>query len=126
MEHQHLVAAVPEESEGVEREVAVEQEIGDEDDQAPAAELVHDPPERRFGGGALPRLERRKRLDQLAPVAEPGARRQHRAHLVVERDEAGRVALAQQHQGERGDQPLGIGELGKDGLGVARSRPWSG
>ena len=56
---------------------------------------------------------------QLAPVAEARARRQHRADLVVERDEAGRVALAQQHQRERGDEALGVGELGQDGVGIA-------
>ena len=54
--------------------VAVEQEIGDEHDEAAPAELVHHPPERGLGRGALPGLERAERAEQLAPVAEPRAR----------------------------------------------------
>ena len=58
VEDEDLVAAVPEEAKRLERQVAVEEQIGDEDHEAAAAELLHDPPERRLGGGALPRLER--------------------------------------------------------------------
>ena len=111
--------AVAEEAKRLEREVAVEQQIGHEDDEAPPAEQVYDPAERRLGRRALPRLETAEHLHQLAPVAEPRAGRQHGPHLVVEGDEAGGVPLPQENQGERGHQSLGVGELGKDGLGVA-------
>ena len=59
VQHQHLVAAVPQKAERLEREVAVEQQVGDEYHQAAPPQLVHHPPERRLGGGALPRLEAR-------------------------------------------------------------------
>ena len=57
MEHQDLVAAVPQEAKRLERQVAVEQQVGDEHDQPAAPELVHHPAERRLRGGALAGLE---------------------------------------------------------------------
>ena len=39
--------------------------------------------------------------------------RDDRAHHFIERDEAGRVALPEQKQGERRGQPLHVGELGR-------------
>ena len=99
VQHQHLVAPVAEVAQRLEREVAVEQEIGHEDDEAPPAEQVYDPAERRLGRRALPRLETAEHLHQLAPVAEPRAGRQHGPHLVVEGDEAGGVPLPQENEG---------------------------
>ena len=120
-----LVAAMVEEPERLERQRAVEEQIGDENDEAPAPELVDHPPEGRLGRGALARLERAEGLEQPAPVGEPRARWQRRAHRVVERDESGGVTLALEDQRERGDEPLGVGELGQAATG-SPSRPWTG
>ena len=75
MEHEHLVAPMPQEAERLEREGAVEQQVGHEDHQPPTAELADDPPERGLRRGALAGPELGQGLQQLAPVAEPGARR---------------------------------------------------
>ena len=117
------MAAVPEEAERLEGQVAIEQQVGDEHHQAAAAELADHPPERGLRRGAVAGLERAQRLEELVPVAEARPRRGDRADVVIEGDEAGGVALPEQHQRQRRDQALGVGQLGQDALGRRRSRP---
>ncbi len=54
MEDDDLMTAVTKELESAERQIAIEQQVGDENDQAPAAEQIHYPSEGRFRGGAQP------------------------------------------------------------------------
>ena len=98
VENEHLVSSVAEKPQRLERQGTVEQQIGDEDDQPPAPELVHHPAERRLGRRALARIQRRQGLHQLAPVAEPGPRRNDGADVVVEGHEPDGVALAEENQ----------------------------
>ena len=77
---------------------------------------------RRSAGSAAvpwPASSAAQRREQLPPVAQARARRQHGPDVVVEGDEAGRVALAQQDQRERGDEPLRVGELRQHGVRAA-------
>ena len=113
MEHQDLVPAVPQEAKGLEGQIAVEQQVGDEHHQPAATELVHHPAERGLRRGPQAGLEVAQDREQLSPVAEPCPGRKHGPDVVIERDEPGGVALAQQDQRERRDQPLGVAQLGK-------------
>ena len=98
MKDQHLVPPMAEKAERLEGQVTVEQQVGDEHHQPPAAELVDHPPERRFRGGTLARPEVAQGGQQLAPVTEPGPGRQDRPDVVVEGDQPGGVALPEQDQ----------------------------
>ena len=71
VQHHHLVAAVAQEAERGERQVAVEQEVGDEDHEAAPAQLVHHaasaPARRRC---PAPHGSRRRVVTSLAPVGQ--------------------------------------------------------
>ena len=111
VEHQHLVPAMPQEPERLERQVAVEQQVRDEDHEPASPEQAEDPAQRGLRGGPLPRRETLERRGEPAPLRRAGAGRHSGAHRLVERDEARRVALAEQHQGERGQEPARVVEL---------------
>jgi hypothetical protein len=117
-----LMAAMPKEAQGFQREGAVEQEIGDEHDEPAAAQLLHDPAERRLRRGPEPWLERGDRLEKLVPVTETDAWRKDDTNIVIESDEAGRVALAKQDQRKRGNEALRVRELREDSIGCAGPR----
>ena len=100
-------------NECLEREVAVEQEIRDEDDQAATAELVDHPAERRLRCGALAWLGVLQRGEQLIPVPATRPRREDPPYFVIEGDQAGGVPLPEQDQRQRRGQQARVGQLGQ-------------
>ena len=107
-------AAGAEIAQRLERELAIQQEVGDEYHQAAPAEVRHDSAQRRLRRGAFTRLERTQDLQQLTPVAQARPRGSDRSNVIVEGDETGRIPLPDQDQRERGNQPPGIIQLGED------------
>jgi hypothetical protein len=116
MQDGDLVTSVSKKAERLERECAIQQKVRHEHDQPTPAQLLYDPSQCRLGRGPETRRERRKGLEELFPMAQPGARREHHSDIVVEGDETGRVTLAKEHERERGNEPLRICELWKDCL----------
>ena len=65
-------------------------------------------------GGGPPAIRRiQQAADQPAPLPGPYASRDHLTYDLVERDEAGRVALPEENQGQRRRQTIRVGALGE-------------
>ena len=126
VQHQHLMTPMPQKAKRLERQGPVEQEVGHEHHQASSPKLTDHSSECGLRRGSLPRFQSGQRPEKLVPVAQARARRGDRANVVVEGDESGGIALADQHQGQSGDQSLRVGQLWGARWRVSRSRPSSG
>ena len=122
MQHNHLVSAVLEELEGPQREIALEQQVGDKDDQTASPQQVDHPAQRRLRRGALTRHHANQLRQQLMPLRTAGTGRKDTAHRIVERDQPSRVPLSQEDQPDGCRQPLGVGQLRQGAGRVASPR----
>jgi hypothetical protein len=102
--------------------VAIQQQVGDENHESAAAELIHHPTQGGLGGGPLPRLGVLQRGEKLVPVSPARPRRENPPDFIVEGDQTGRVPLPKQHEGQRRRKKPRIGELGEPLAGRAGPR----
>ena len=109
-------------------------QVGQDDEQAAAAEQVERAPQRGGGVRLAARIDRREPHEQAAQVRLAGARRDVLPHAIAVGDEAGRVALPDDQVSERrGEhsrtppQSAATGRVGPAGRGrgadEALSRP---
>ena len=96
MQHDHLMASMTQVAQGRQRQLTVEQEIGDEHHEPAAGEQRRE----AHQGGLRCRPSTVRRVDKAAHQSRPLSRLHSRghylAHNLVERDEPGGVALSQQ------------------------------
>lgn len=98
VEHEHLMATMAKETEGLEGEHAVQQQVGHENHQPPTAQLPDHAAQRRLGCGSPACTHAAEDLEQLTPVAETCAGRRNRADVVIKHDEPGRITLTDENQ----------------------------
>ena len=111
LQDQHLVAQEPQPVQAVVDGVQVGEQVGDDHQEAPAADAVGERPEQAAELGLAGRGARLEQLRHHRDLRLGRARGQDRAGRLVEEDEADRVLLAGQEHGQRDDQGGGVVEL---------------
>ena len=91
--------------------LAVDQQVGDEDDHAARVQRLGGPPQDLLDVGLLARLADVHRVDDGVDVRHLAAGRHDLAHVGVERDAADGVLLAQQQVGQAGAGGAAVGVL---------------
>ena len=94
-----------------EREIAVEQEIGNQHYHAAPSQQRSQTLQRRVCRGPLTIWRVEETAHDTRPLTGFDARRDDLPHLLVERHKTGRIALAQKNECERRSQPIGIRTL---------------
>ena len=110
MEHDHVVAAEPERRHRLEHRLRLLVEIGDQDEQAAAREVLGQLVHRRR---QLPGLRRLQPIEDVQRRLHVLGRRRHVFDdVVVERGEADAVALAVDQVGQAAGEDAPVFELG--------------
>ena len=96
---------------GGEREIAVEQEIGNEHHHAASSEQSRQTLQRRVCRGPLTIWSVEETANDTRPLTGFDAGRDDLPHLLIERHKTRRIALAQENECERRSQPVGVRTL---------------
>src|SRR5206468_10507425 len=108
VEDEDVMYAMGDHHQAAEQRLAVDEQVGDDHDQAAALNTLADLAEELLDVGLLARAADGHRFDNGDDVDHVAAGRQHLPDVLVEGDHADRVLLAQQQ----------ISEAGPDGAGV--------
>ena len=111
MKDHDLMPAMAEVAKGGEREIAVEQEIRNEDNHAASSEQCGQALQRRVCRRALPIRRVEETANDTGPLTGFDPRGDNLPDLLIECHKTGCISLPQQNECERGTQPVGVRAL---------------